>query len=1522
MADNTVTKPDPLEIDEENTAELWNIWKDEFGWYMDAIGVAEGENTKRIGYLLQTVGKDAREVFRQFEFGAGESAKVFKDVIAKFDEYCAPRNNVVYECFNFIRKRQEEGETFNAFMVDLKKRAATCDLGDQRDKWIMLMVIVGIRDAKLQDKWLKEDDLTLKKVIRMGRLSESAAHQLKEMHPTETTTIAAVGAKNKSRGTRPPQPQPQRRQDGEQARRQDGDRGNEYDCRRCATRHKARSCPAFKTKCDNCSYRGHYTKCCTVQVRVVQSWDDPSKDDYDDGDYEFIGTINMVHQNEQGEMTTSSTMDKVDQSMNTGGTSKCDLKALCDMFDEQEGCGDNTLVHSSENVNTQSIAASGEPPELSPAQCVTRQSPDLASLCDLYDKQEENTPRRQRPSKKKRSRIVLSTKLVDLGDKYDVVKSPSRTPEVDGSSGKPEVATETVNKHVNATDVNKAVVNNKPDVDSMSDVNTETVNKAIRHVKINYAERWTHPLSIQDAIVVVKLDTGAAANIITMSDFNALSIKPKLRETNVRLTDYNYNEIVAVGACILEVKVWDRKHHLKFIVVKSGPSLIGYQACERLGLVKRVFQLEQSLQHRETQAADDVKDIRQCTLPEVKDKLSSIPFTHEIKLQKDYVPVINAPRRIPVALRDKLRAELSRMQDLGVIESVSEPTEWVNSIVVVGKPDGKLRVCLDPKDLNKCIMRELYQLPTREDIFANMSGATHFSKLDASQAFWQVKLSEKSRSLTTFNTPFGRYRYCRLPYGLCSAPEVFHRTMETMMEGLAGTRVYMDDIIVWGTTTEEHDIRLNCVKERIAKYGLLMNWEKCDIRKKQITFIGEVLSADGIRPNPDRITAILQMVRPNNREAVQRALGSINYVGKFVANLSARIKHLRSLLCKEIEWSWGHEHEKEWQDIKSILSSKPVLSFFNPRLPTKISTDASSNGLGAVLLQEYKEGWKPVSYGARGMTESECRYAQIEKECLGIVFGCQKFHQYIFGLPNIILETDHKPLIPLSKKALSDMTPRLQRLMLKLQRYSFTLIWTPGKHLYLADALSRSNAATSTKLSTTVNAHVNMVMGALASKDSLHERIRKATVTDDVLQAVIRCVMEGWRGGQCMAYVNFRDELSVVDGLLLKGMRLVIPVSMRGEMLAAVHTGHLGAEKQKRMARECMYWPNMNRDIDNMVQSCATCLKYRPAQPKESLLRTDDRQTGPWERVCMDLFQWNNKMYLIVVDSYSNYPEIAMLGSTSSKAVIQHIKSIFARHGIPRIVCSDNGPQFSAATFKIFADSYGFKHETSSPKYPKANGQAEKAVGIVKQLLSRAGEKGEDPYLALLAYRKAPREMGRSPAELLMGRRLRSNLPQLDDEHRIPEHVVKDRRSREQAANEKYYNQGAKDLSELHHGDVVRLKDKRWDKRAIVNKLVAPRSYQIELEDGSVLRRNRRDLMTVKEPFNRDPSDIVLYDDHEISPNDYKGEDDLEHNKSVVISSDVPETIIPVTPPAIRPSDSRGLRRSGRARKPVQRLDL
>ncbi|XP_054590187.2 retrovirus-related Pol polyprotein from transposon 412 [Nothobranchius furzeri] len=375
--------------------------------------------------------------------------------------------------------------------------------------------------------------------------------------------------------------------------------------------------------------------------------------------------------------------------------------------------------------------------------------------------------------------------------------------------------------------------------------------------------------------------------------------------------------------------------------------------------------------------------------------LGCLPGQHKICVDKNVPPVVHPCRKIPFALREKLKDELARMEKLEVIKKIDEPTEWVSSLVVLQKKTGALRTCLNPGDLNKAFKREHFKLPTREEIMAQFAGAKWFSKLDASSGFWQLRLDEESSRLCTFNTPEGRYRFLRLPYGILSAPEVYHKTIHMIFEHIPGVETMMDDIIVWGTTREEHDQRLRQVLDKTREVNLKLNKDKCEFGVKKLTFVGDVVSENGVKPDPKKTSAICNMERPNNKDDVRRFLGMVTYLAKFVTQLSTLSAPLRSLLEQKNEWIWSHEQEQCFLKLKEILTQEPVLKFYDPERSTRISADASQHRLGAVLLQQHEEQWLPVAYASRALTSAETRYAQIEKELLASMYACERFHQWL-----------------------------------------------------------------------------------------------------------------------------------------------------------------------------------------------------------------------------------------------------------------------------------------------------------------------------------------------------------------------------------------------------------------------------------------------------------------------------------------------------------------------------------------------
>ncbi|UYV84229.1 hypothetical protein LAZ67_X001595, partial [Cordylochernes scorpioides] len=417
--------------------------------------------------------------------------------------------------------------------------------------------------------------------------------------------------------------------------------------------------------------------------------------------------------------------------------------------------------------------------------------------------------------------------------------------------------------------------------------------------------------------------------------------------------------------------------------------------------------------------------------------------------------------------------------------------------------------------------------------------------------------------------------------------------------------------------------------------------------------------------------------------------------------------------------------------VEELLTTQPILAAYDVRKPTMVSSDASSYGLGAVLKQEGKNGiWRPVAYSSRTMTPTEKRYAQIEKEALEITWACERFQDFLLG-KRFQFETDHKPLIlQFSTKELSSLTPRLQRFRMRMMRFGFEIVHIPGKELLDADALSRQ---------------------LLTTEGDKQE--------DTTPKAVVNYLEQGWPDTKKMSqavlsYWHVKDELGVQNALLMRSCRLVILASMKLEILDNFHAGHFGITKTRLRARETVWWPGISEEIAETVRKCSVCI-HEAASKHEPLIPTNF-PTRPWQKIGMYLFKFENKWYLVVIDYFSRFPEMIQLNLLTANVVVRSCKSIFARHLIPETVVSDNGTQFGAAReFANFARQYGFTHVTSSPRFPQSNGMAEAGVKIAKLIL----KKNQDPSLGLLEYRSTPLENGYSPAELLMGRNLRTTLP-------------------------------------------------------------------------------------------------------------------------------------------------------------------
>ena len=405
-------------------------------------------------------------------------------------------------------------------------------------------------------------------------------------------------------------------------------------------------------------------------------------------------------------------------------------------------------------------------------------------------------------------------------------------------------------------------------------------------------------------------------------------------------------------------------------------------------------------------------------------------------------------------------------------------------------------------------------MPKVDTTLAQLTGATMFSKLDANSGFWQIPLAKESRLLTTFITPYGRFCFNKLPFGIASAPEVFQRRMNDILSGLPGVLCHVDDILVFGATPEEHDRRLQAVLERIKEAGVTLNGEKCQFSQTQITFLGHVINHHGISPDPRKTAAILAMMPPSSVTELRRFMDMVNQMTKFSPNIAQISKPLRELLSSKNAWSWEATQENSFSKLKAEISSPRVLALYDPSVKTKISAEASAYGLGAVLLQKQQDQWRPIAFSSRSLSETELRYAQIEKEALALTWALEKFSEYTLGKV-IQLETDHKPLVPLlGQKSLDLLPPRVLRFRLRLMRFQYTIQHVPGKSLYTADTLSRAPLKNPCDAAAVLSGETEQFVQAIravlpASADRL-EAFAKSQANDKICSQLIKFCRSGW----------------------------------------------------------------------------------------------------------------------------------------------------------------------------------------------------------------------------------------------------------------------------------------------------------------------------------------------------------------------------------------------------------------------------
>ena len=721
-------------------------------------------------------------------------------------------------------------------------------------------------------------------------------------------------------------------------------------------------------------------------------------------------------------------------------------------------------------------------------------------------------------------------------------------------------------------------------------------------------------------------------------------------------------------------------------------------------------------------------------------------------------------------------------------------------------------------------------------MFATLAGGKKFTKLDLSQAYLQLELDKDSKEYLTVNTSLGLFRYRRLVYGVSSAPAIFQSVMDRILAGLPHVVCRIDDILIIGPDDESHLKTLREVLRRLNEHYVKLRDDKCIFMADEVIYMGHLVNSKGTRATTDKIESIQNAPSPTNVTELKSYLGLLNYYRSFLQNLSTVLQPLNELLKTEVAWVWSKNCEKSFKESKRLVAGSGLLVHFDMRKPVTVACDASSYGVGAVISHIMQDGSeRPIAFASRTLSASEKNYSQLEKDALGIHFGIKKFHKYLYGR-KFTLITDHKPLTTIlgPKKGVPTLAAaRLQRWAVTLSAYDYDIYYRKSEDHANCDCLSR--------LPVDRNEHEEEVNFSFIDEIPINSRdIAEATRKDTVLSKVYEYVLNGWTNHvtdeNLRPYFSRRNELSVDQGVILWGFRVVIPAKFHERILNEMHEEHIGMCRMKALARSYAWWPNIDNEVECLVKWCEACALVKNSSP-EVPLHPWKWATRPWQRIHVDFAEFKGQMFLVVIDSFSKWLDVIPMTSTTAEKTVERLRTLFSTWGIVEELVSDNGPQFVSHIFKTFMEANGIKHTLVPAYHPSSNGAAERSVAVLKKALKTqvfdAKYKGKNYSLEhklsnfLLTYRNTPQTTTKeSPAVLFLKRQLRSRLTLIKPNK---ETSVENKQDKMKMYHDRSHNQSRW----FEKGEKVQVKTtlpggQRWIwKSGTILKKKAPRTYLV-----------------------------------------------------------------------------------------------
>ena len=892
------------------------------------------------------------------------------------------------------------------------------------------------------------------------------------------------------------------------------------------------------------------------------------------------------------------------------------------------------------------------------------------------------------------------------------------------------------------------------------------------------------------------------------------------RKKQVRIRREGEKEIIFQG----------QKQSNKFLTVIQAKKLLRH-GCEAY-LAQVVDTKKGVLELENVPVVNEFPDVFPEELPglppdrEVEFKIDTIPGTE---------PISKAPYRMAPVEMKELATQLQDLLDKGIIRPSVSP--WGAPVLFVKKKDGSMRLCIDYRELNKITIKNKYPLPRIDDLFDQLKGAAYFSKIDLRSGYHQLKVKPEDIPKTAFRTRYGHYEFLVMPFGLTNAPAVFMDLMNRVFKKYLDkfVIVFIDDILVYSKTKEQHAEHLRIVLETLRKERLYAKFSKCEFWTEEIQFLGHIINREGIRVDPSKIEAILNWEQPKTPTEVRSFLGLAGYYRRFVKDFSKIATPLTALTRKDEKFIWTSKCEESFQELKKRLVSAPILVLPDSGGNFVIYSDASHKGLGCVLMQH----GKVIAYASRQLKPHEQRYPTHDLELAAIVFALKIWRHYLYG-EKCEIYTDHKSLKYIFTQ--KELNMRQRRWLELIKDYDCTINYHPGKANVVADALSRKERLNMSLLHKELLKDLERLNLEICESKEADENLTTIICQPELLEKIRKCQEEVMN--QEMNTLVGEEIYTQKDdkGILRFSARIWIPnvKELKDEILREAHSSrysiHPGSTKMYHDLKEYFWWPNMKKEIAEWVSKCYTCQKIKAEHQRPSgLLQPLEIPEWKWEHITMDFIvglprtKMNHDAIWVVVDRLTKSAHFLPINErfTLDKLTQIYLNEIVVRHGVPVTIVSDRDPRFNSRFWRQFQECLGTRLNMSTAYHPQTDGQSERTIQTIEDMLRACALdfKGNwDEHLPLIEFsynNSYHSSIKMPPYEALYGRKCRSPLywdevgerkllgPELVQQTKEKVEIIQKQLKIAQDRQKKYADQERKDLN-FEEGEKVLLKISPW----------------------------------------------------------------------------------------------------------------